>query len=165
MSMLRRPHDHHPDLPARRDAVPSANSSNDQDRHFMTAPVPRCRKYARFVHWFSAGSDRARPKYPVVLSNRTIARTVRHTQPLTQNPHPRRPTPRIVSYSITRSIRGTQIPIARDEPPSSPFPRFPPLEAFRRRPPMRAPPLPQRPASENLHTSGQVVGYFENLVS
>src|SRR6266702_1225763 len=61
MSMLRRPHDHHPDLPARRDAVPSANSSNDQDRHFMTAPVPRCRKYARFVHWFSAGSDRARP--------------------------------------------------------------------------------------------------------
>src|SRR6266568_4184731 len=90
-------------------------------------------------------------KYPVVLSNRTIARTVRRTQPLTQNPHPRRPTPRIVSYSITRSIRGTQIPIARDEPPSSPFPRFPPLEVFRRRPPMRAPPLPQRPASENLH--------------
>src|SRR3989454_7362940 len=82
-------------------------------------------------------------EYPVVLSNRTIARTVRHTQPLTQTPHPRRPTPRIVSYSITRSIRGTQIPIARDEPPSSPFPRFPPLEVFRRRPPMRAPPLRQ----------------------
>jgi hypothetical protein len=27
----------------------------------MTAPVPRCRKCARFVRWFSAGSDRARP--------------------------------------------------------------------------------------------------------
>jgi hypothetical protein len=61
MSMLRRPHDHHRDLPARRDAAPSANRSNDQDRHFMTAPVPRCRKCARFVRWFSAGSDRARP--------------------------------------------------------------------------------------------------------
>src|SRR5258705_6967811 len=90
-------------------------------------------------------------EYPVVLSNRTIARTVRRTQPLTQSPHQRRPTSRIVSFSITRSIRGTQIPIARDEPPSSPFPRFPPLEVFRRRPPMRAPPLRQRPASENLH--------------
>jgi hypothetical protein len=56
-------------------------------------------------------------------------------QPLTQNPHPRRPTPRIVSYSITRSIRGAQIPIGRDQPPSSRFARFPPLEVFRRRPP------------------------------
>jgi hypothetical protein len=27
----------------------------------MTAPVPRCRKCARFVRWFSAGSDGARP--------------------------------------------------------------------------------------------------------
>jgi hypothetical protein len=61
MSMLRRPHDHHRDLPARRDATPSANRSNDQDRYFMTAPVPRCRKCACFVRWFSAGSDRARP--------------------------------------------------------------------------------------------------------
>ena len=61
-------------------------------------------------------------------------------QPLTQNPHPRRPAPRIVSYSITPSIRGTQIPIVRDQPPSSHFPRFPPLEVFRRRPPMRAAP-------------------------
>jgi hypothetical protein len=71
------------------------------------------------------------------MSNRTTARTVRRTQPLTQNLHPRWPTPRIVSYSITRNIRGTQIPIAPDELPSSPFPRFPPLEVFRRRPPMR----------------------------
>src|SRR5262249_48998930 len=46
----------------------------------------------------------------------------------------------IVSCSITRSIRGTQIPIVRDEPPSSRFPRFPPLEVFRRRPPVRAAP-------------------------
>jgi hypothetical protein len=27
----------------------------------MTAPMPRCRKCARLVRWFSAGSDRARP--------------------------------------------------------------------------------------------------------
>ena len=60
MSMLRRPHEHHRDIPARRDPAPSANRSNDQDRHVMTAPVPRC-KCARFVRWFSAGSDNARP--------------------------------------------------------------------------------------------------------
>src|SRR5262249_34453045 len=59
-------------------------------------------------------------EYPVVLSNRTTARTVRRTQLLTQNLHPRQPTPRIVSYSTTRSIGGTQIPIARDEPPRLP---------------------------------------------
>jgi len=59
-------------------------------------------------------------EYPVVLSNRTTARTVQRTQLLTQNLHPRQPTPRIVSYSITRSIGGTQIPIARDEPPRLP---------------------------------------------
>jgi hypothetical protein len=69
-------------------------------------------------------------EYPVVLSNRTIARTVRRTQPFTQNPHQRRPTSRIVSFSITRSIRGTQIPIARDEPPSSPFPAVSSLGGF-----------------------------------
>jgi len=61
-------------------------------------------------------------------------------QPLTQTRIPAGRRPGIVSYSITRSIRGTQIPIVRDEPPSSRFPRFPPLEVFRRRPPMRAAP-------------------------
>jgi hypothetical protein len=61
-------------------------------------------------------------------------------QPLTQTRIPACRRPGIVSYSITRSIRGTQIPIVRDQPPSSRFPRFPPLEVFRRRPPMRAAP-------------------------
>src|SRR5262249_38354171 len=61
-------------------------------------------------------------------------------QPLTQMCIPAGRRLAIVSYSITRSIRGTQIPIVRDEPPSSRFPRFPPLEAFRRRPPVRASP-------------------------
>jgi hypothetical protein len=31
----------------------------------MTAAVPPCRKCARFVRWFSAGSDRARPNIPL----------------------------------------------------------------------------------------------------
>jgi hypothetical protein len=61
-------------------------------------------------------------------------------QPLTQTCIPAGRRLAIVSYSITRSIRGTQIPIVRDEPPSSRFPRFPPLEVFRRRPPVRAAP-------------------------
>jgi len=75
-------------------------------------------------------------------------------QPLTQTRIPAARRPGIVSYSITRSIRGTQIPIVRDEPPSSRFPRFPPLEVFRRRPPMLRGTVRQRPASENLHKSG-----------
>src|SRR5207247_10358475 len=57
---------------------------------------------------------------PVDPSNRTIAPTGPHPQPPTQNPPPRPPPPRIVSYSLTRSTRGTQIPIARDEPPRLP---------------------------------------------
>src|SRR5260370_190323 len=60
--------------------------------------------------------------------------------PTIQTPAPRRPTPRNVPYSITPSIRGPEISIARAELPSPPLPRFPPLEVFRRRPPMRAPP-------------------------
>jgi hypothetical protein len=100
---------------------------------------------------FSAGSDGARPKCPVAPSNRTTACTVRRTSPFTQNPHPHRPTSRIVSYSITRSIRATQIPIVRDQPPSSHFARFPPLEVFRRRPPMPRGSVRQRPASEPSH--------------
>src|SRR6266568_8303082 len=159
MSMLRRPHDHHRDLPARRDAAPSANRSNDQDRHFMTAPVPRCRKCARLVRWFSAGSDRARPN--IRLSCQTAQLSAQFGAPSrslkTRIPAGRRPASS--HTQSTRSIRGTQIPIARDEPPSSPFPRFPPLEVFRRRPPMRAPPLPQRPASENLHKRRHWLAY------
>src|SRR5262249_1477580 len=79
-------------------------------------------------------------EYLVVLSNRTTARTVRRTsRSLKRASSPDRRLG-IVSRSITRSIRGTQIPIVRDEPPSSRFPRFPPLEVFRRRPAVRAAP-------------------------
>jgi hypothetical protein len=99
---------------------------------------------------FSAGSDGARPKCPIAPSNRTTACTVRRTSPFTQNPHPHRPTSRIVSYSITRSIRATQIPIVRHQPPSCHFARFHPLAVFRRRPPMPRGTVRQRPASENL---------------
>ena len=93
MSMLRRPHDHHRDLPARRDAAPSANRSHHQDRHFMTAPVPRRHKCARFVRWFSAGSDGARPN--VRLFCQTAQLPAQFGAPAAHsNAHPRRPTPR-----------------------------------------------------------------------
>jgi hypothetical protein len=93
MSMLRRPHDHHRDLPARRDAAPSANRSHHQDRHFITAPVPRCRKCARFVRWCSAGSDGARPN--VRLFCQTAQLPAQFGAPAAHsNAHPRRPTPR-----------------------------------------------------------------------
>src|SRR5262249_31985247 len=93
MSMLRRPHDHHRDLPARRDAAPSANRSHHQDRHFMTVPVPRRRKCACFVHWFSATSDGARPN--VRLFCQTAQLPAQFGAPAAHsNVHSRRPTPR-----------------------------------------------------------------------
>jgi hypothetical protein len=44
-------------------------------------------------------------------------------------------------------------PHRRDAPPTSPIPRFPPLEVFRRRP-RNMSPRHHGPASENLHISG-----------
>src|SRR5262249_32996098 len=73
-------------------------------------------------------------------TNPPTLRPIPVTHPLPQMCIPAVRPPAIVSYSITRSIRGTQIPIVRDEPPSSRFPRFPPLEVLRRRPPVRATP-------------------------
>jgi hypothetical protein len=59
----------------------------------MTAPVPRCRKCTRFVHWFSAGSDGARPN--VRLFRQTAQLPAQFGAPAAHsNAHPRQPTPR-----------------------------------------------------------------------
>ena len=117
--MLRRPHDHHRDLPARRDAAPSANRSNHQDRHFMTAPVPRCRKCARFVRWFSAASDDARPNVRLFCQTAQLpaqfGAPAAHSSPA--SPPADAPDR---SHTQSRGIRGTQIAIVRDEPPRLP---------------------------------------------
>ena len=68
LSMLRRSHDHHRDLRARRNATASADSSNDrdQDRHLMTASQSR-----KSGSSCSLPLDRPRqssPRYPATAS-------------------------------------------------------------------------------------------------
>src|SRR5437660_11733795 len=58
--MLRWPHDHHRNLRARLNAAASADRSDDQDRHLMTAPTPRSRKVFRSLSWSSTGRDSIR---------------------------------------------------------------------------------------------------------
>jgi len=74
-------------------------------------------------------------KYPTVAS---ISPTVRHVRrdppPINKSLH-RRTTCWIGSIHISQLTRGTQIPIAPAARPYVPPARFPPLEAFRRRPP------------------------------
>src|ERR1019366_6310959 len=56
--MLRRAHDHHRDLPARRSTALSASAANrrHQDRHLMsTIAQTRYRNAAHHCRWFSAG--------------------------------------------------------------------------------------------------------------
>src|ERR1039458_10189496 len=56
--MLRRSHDHHRDLPARRSTALSASDANrhHQDRHLMsTIAQTRYRNAAHHCRWFSAG--------------------------------------------------------------------------------------------------------------
>src|ERR1035437_6325300 len=56
--MLRRSHDHHRDLPARRSTALSASGANrrHQDRHLMsTIAQTRYRNAAHHCRWFSAG--------------------------------------------------------------------------------------------------------------
>ena len=144
MSMLRRPYDHHRDIPARRDPAPSADRSNDQDRHFMMAPVPRCNALALFAGSRPAGTTLGRISGCPVKPHSSAHPAV-HSKPASPQP-----TPRIASYSITRTIGGTQIPIARDEPPSLPSRGFLPWRFSDAGHPC-AWHLRQRPASENLH--------------
>ncbi len=139
--MLRRPHDHHRDLRARRLAAPPSDGTHgrDQDRHLVTTtPGPRRRKAARLLSWFSTGHHHARtdmpsmpllprqsspddPAMPLECGSLVPANLVdrRH--------RPRRP------LSVYRSV--TVTPAARSRhPPHRPNSRFPPVEVFGRRP-------------------------------
>ena len=62
LPLLRRPHDHHRDLPARQLAqISSAAGTRNQDRYLMTrAPKPRRRKATCLLRWFQTGHDGAR---------------------------------------------------------------------------------------------------------
>lgn len=77
---------------------------------------------------------------PVAISDHASVVAVQCSRPSIPLP-PHRQQPRgSVSRSITNSVRGGEIPIVPTAPPCFP-PRFPPLEAFGRRPPLHPPSL------------------------
>ena len=82
----------------------------------------------------------------------TAVRPQRSAQP----PHRSRSTRTIDVPQLTHRLRGAQIPIAPAVPLRVPPARFPPLEAFGRRPSARAAPSIIGPASETLHNSGAI---------
>ena len=101
----------------------------------------------------SPASDRPRQstlRYPALVSNRPTVHHVRRDPPPIHQPLHRRPTCRGGSIPITNLSRGSQIAIAPAARPSFPQARFPPLEAFGRRPRARRPTV-MGPASETLH--------------
>ena len=101
----------------------------------------------------SPASDRPRQstlRYPALVSNRPTVHHVRRDPPPIHQPLHRRPTCRGGSIPITNLSRGSQIAIAPAARPSFPQARFPPLEAFGRRPRARGPTV-MGPASETLH--------------
>ena len=106
----------------------------------------------------SPASDRPRQstlRYPALVSNRPTVHHVRRDPPPIHQPLHRRPTCRGGSIPITNLSRGSQIAIAPAARPSFPQARFPPLEAFGRRPRARRPTV-MGPASETLHNSGHL---------
>ena len=109
--MLRRSHDHHRGVRARRNATTSPDSSNDrhQDRHLMTAS--QSRKSVRRARWLSIRHGRARSdiRQPWQLGRQVHG--VRRHPPLIRLPFHRRTTRCIGSIQISQRARGAQIPI------------------------------------------------------
>jgi hypothetical protein len=87
---------------------------------------------------------------PTLRDQRATVRPQRSAQP----PHRPRSLRPFDLPQLTHRIRRAQIPIAPAAPPRVPPARFPPLEAFGRRPSACAAPPFIGPASETLHTSG-----------
>jgi hypothetical protein len=96
----------------------------------------------------SLALDRPRqstPRHPPAAAHRRATYRVRRLPPRIHQRLRRRTTRCTSSIQISKPARGTQIPIALAAPPYGPHARFPPLEAFGRRP---------RPARHHLHGAG-----------
>jgi hypothetical protein len=96
----------------------------------------------------SLALDRPRqstPRHPPAAANRRTTYRVRRLPPRIHQRLRRRTTRCTSSIQISKPARGTQIPIALAAPPYGPHARFPPLEAFGRRP---------RRAWHHLHGAG-----------
>ena len=128
-----------------RQSAPSGSTPHDRAQ-------AKNQKLARSGRRFSTGHAGARSNVQLPPSNSTIVHTVQYKAAIAYDLRHRKPTCWIVSSSIQHITRGTQIPITPAALPTCPFPRFPPLEVFGRRP-RRAWPRHHGPASENLHKS------------
>src|SRR5215471_9623259 len=78
--------------------------------------------------------------YQADVSHRATTRSIPGNPALTRHSLHRLPTCCITSPPFTPRARRAQIPIARAALPTCPFPRFPPLEVFGRRPQLFAAP-------------------------
>src|SRR4029453_5211532 len=130
------------------------------DHHRDLSRVARCPGIGRQVPWSQSGStphdndaraaslqvrsltslllrqpQQRSPKYQTLHTNRAKKFIVRCRKTLAYEPHRRRPLRWIIAPSLSRLIRGSQIPIAHAALPPLNLSRFPPLEVFRRRPP------------------------------
>src|SRR5882672_8329503 len=156
MPLLRRPHDHHRELRARLlSALPSCRLM--QHRHVMTTIHTTQSRNARRSRQSSSAHDDARsnPKLHPQLDrsssfeagrSATAGRPSNALNSTAAFDRPRR--------IIDRSPAPIKSPQVIAAPPTYPCPRFPPLEAFGRRPSEPAAPSLIGPASETLHTPG-----------
>src|SRR5215468_6519006 len=104
------------------------------------------------------------PKYPSLNSNRARAFTSSRRQPLDHQPHWRRPMRWIISASLSRVIRGDQIPIARAEQLNSISRGFLPWR-FSDAGPRVYGAVITGPASENLHNRRHRVQHYDHKTS
>jgi hypothetical protein len=157
MPVLRRAHDHHRDLRARLLAAHASNK-RDQNRHLMmiTTAASQYRNAPRSCRSSNghgaAWSDRQfgpLRNMPLPISAPSLGRNdlLNHRTGLDHRAAIHLP-------QLAHRARGAQIPIAPAVPPHVPPARFPPLEAFGRRPSACAATSIIGPASETLHRNG-----------
>src|SRR6476620_651037 len=125
--MLRRSHDHHRGLRARCHATASADSTP----HDRVSSPQICLSRSLPLDWPRQSALR----FPADISNRPTVHDVRRDPPLIHEPLHRRTTCWIGSPPITHLARDSQISIAPAARFYLPPARFPPLQAFGRRPP------------------------------
>jgi hypothetical protein len=137
MSVLRRAHDHHRDLRARLLTTPSSHSANRDRQLMMSSTRLQRRKAARLRCWFFAGHSDARSETQLGPQlNRASSFKAGQSDrgdPLIQRNDVEQ-CAQSCRHTADESYTARKSPIAYAAPRTCPFPRFPPLQAFGRRP-------------------------------
>ena len=139
LSVLRRAHDHHRQLRAGLNAMSLADRSNDLDQNSTPHDIAQTAiSQTRLFHQLVPHRPRRRLlEYPNSSSIRAAIFFDQGAPPLTSARDRRLPSRCNAQPPTSPFICGAQIPIAR-RTAASYLPRFPPLEVFRRRPPLHA---------------------------